>query len=189
MKKWITFLIVVGILLGGCTGGAVTAAPEVNSPTPVPPGSPTPVEANTTSAPSVVPDNSSMPSAAVNTPVPTANLLPATPVQTQPGGKGLTHADVYLDKVEVLMQGSNPVQPMLNLQGSLPTPCNKLQVEVGKPDSDNRIQVQVFSQVDPNQICAQVLVSFTKSVPLGNLSSGKYTVWVNGEQSGNIDMP
>jgi hypothetical protein len=130
-----------------------------------------------------------VPSIVANTPAPTANSLPPTPEQTQPGENGLTHGDVYLDKMEILMQGSNPALPMIRLQGSLPTPCNKLQVDVGKPDPDNRIQVQVYSQVDPNQICAQVLVPFTKSVPIENLTTGKYTVWVNGKQAGNIDMP
>ncbi len=186
MKQRISYLMVLGILLSaGCTGPAAQANP---TPTFEQPASSTPVVVNPTE-PLAASTNTLMPSSIPITPAPTANLILPTQQQTQSGENGLTNSDVYLDKVEVIMQGSAPMRPTLQLQGSLPTPCNKLQIIVGKPDASNLIKVQVTSQVDPNQMCAQVLVPFTKSVPIENLSSGKYTVWVNGKQAGNIDMP
>jgi len=185
MNKWLSILIVAGVLSSGCTS---TAAPGNPSPTVEQPGSSTPVETSP-SEPLITPTNIPVSSIVVNTLAPTANSLSPTAEQTQPGGNELNHGKVYLDKVEVLMEGNDPARPMIRLQGSLPTPCDKLQVDVGKPDSENRIQVQVYSEIDPNQMCAQVLVPFTKNVSLENLPAGKYTVWVNGKQAGNIDMP
>jgi len=185
MNKWLSILIVAGVLSSGCTSTAVPGNP---SPTIEQPGSSTPVETGQT-VPLTTPTNTLIPSIVVNTPAPTANSLSPTTEQTQPGGNGLTQGEVYLDKVDVLMEGNNPARPMIRLQGSLPTPCNKLQVDIGKPDPENRIQVQVYSEVDPNQMCAQVLVPFTKNVPLENVEKGKFTVWVNGKQVGNIGLP
>jgi len=185
MKQWISILIVSGILLSGCTS---TATLENNTPTRELFASSTPTVAAPTETLTLL-TNTPVPSIQAITPVPTANLLQPTPEQTQSGANGLTHNNVYLDKVEVLLTGKNPAQPTIRLQGSLPTPCDKLQIEIGKPDSNNQIQVQVYSLSDPNQICAQVLVPFAQSAPIKNLGTGKYSVFVNGNHAGDIVVP
>jgi hypothetical protein len=186
LKIWISILSIFGILLGGCTS---TSSPQNSTATRQLLASSTPTGIGPTET-LISPTTTPVPTTLADTAVPTANLLPTSqPEQTQPAGNGLIQNDVYLDKVELVMSGSHPAQPTIRLQGTLPTPCNKLQVDVGKPDSSNKIQVQVYSQIDPTQMCAQVLVPFTQDVPIKNLSSGSYSVWVNGKQAGKIDVP
>ena len=184
--KWISILSIFGIMLGGCTSNS---SPQNNTASTQLLVSSTPTETGPTET-LISPTTMLVPTTLADTAVPTAILLPTSqPEQTQPAGNGLIQNDVYLNKVEVVMSGSHPAQPTIRLQGSLPTPCNKLHVDVGKPDSSNKIQVQVYSQIDPGQMCAQVLVPFTQDVPIKNLSSGSYSVWVNGKQAGIIDVP
>ena len=186
VKGWIFSWIVIGALLNGCTS---TAVMEKNTATVQAQASFTPAGTNST-ATLTIPTYTLMPSIMAATPTPTTVLIPTLQKEsTQPGMNGLIRSEVYLEQVEVSMSGNNPVQPMIRLKGSLPTPCNKLQVDIGKPDPKNQIQVDVYSLIDPNQICAQVIVPFTQNVPLKDLSKGKYTVWVNGIQAGDINVP
>ena len=91
--------------------------------------------------------------------------------------------------MDILVMESFPPQYMLTLQGTLPTPCHQLRVEVAPPDDQNTIQVSAYSVVDPNAICTQVLSPFQASVPLQGQPSGTYTVLVNGEEAGSIEVP
>jgi hypothetical protein len=99
----------------------------------------------------------------------------------------LTRGNVYIDRSELLIMESYPVQIALVLQGSLPTPCNQLRVIAKPPDEQNRIQVEVYSVVDPQQICVQVLEPFEANIGLGSFPTGHYSVWVNGEMIGEFD--
>jgi hypothetical protein len=99
----------------------------------------------------------------------------------------LTRGNVYIDRSELLIMESNPIQIALMLRGSLPTPCNKLRVIASPPDEQNRIQVDVYSVIDPEQICVQVLEPFEANTGLGSFPSGHYSVWVNGEMIGEFD--
>jgi hypothetical protein len=99
----------------------------------------------------------------------------------------LTRGNVYIDRSELLIMESYPIQIALMLQGSLPTPCNKLRVIASPPDEQNRIQVDVYSVIDLEQICVQVLEPFEANTGLGSFPSGHYTVWVNGEMIGEFD--
>lgn len=109
------------------------------------------------------------------------------PFAPQPGDAGLIRGAVYVNKVDLLIRESFPPQLSLVMQGDLPTPCNKLRVEVGKPDPQNKITVDVYSVVDPNQVCTQVLEPFEGSIDLGTFPTGHYTVWVNGQMAGEFD--
>ncbi|MDR3574206.1 MAG: hypothetical protein P4L50_10105 [Anaerolineaceae bacterium] len=185
MKQLFSFVIIGGILVGGCTSAGLQ---ENHSPTPQ--LSPNPTALILSSTETVPPAATTIePSVVFNSPVPTQYLSQPSQAPTQSGANGMTGNDIYLDKVAVIMQGKNPAQPTLQLQGLLPTPCNKLQIEIGKPDANNQIQVKVYSLTDPDKICAQVLVPFSQSIPIKNLNTGKYTVWVNGKQAGNIEVP
>lgn len=116
----------------------------------------------------------------------TANPMPQ-PYAPQPGDTALTRGVVYLDSEEISVMESYPVQIMLTLKGSLPTPCNQLRVLANPPDEQNRIQIDVYSVIDPDQICAQVLEPFDVNINLGSYPSGHYSVWVNGESVGEFD--
>jgi hypothetical protein len=95
---------------------------------------------------------------------------------------------VYLDSMEIIQRESYPVQVALVLQGSLPTPCHELRTEVAEPDEQGRIVVDVYSLVDPDEVCIQVLQPFEETVELGSYTQGTFTVWVNGEQVGEVDL-
>lgn len=96
--------------------------------------------------------------------------------------------NVYLDSTEIVLRESYPVQAALVLRGSLPTPCHALTVEVAEPDEENRIMVEAFSSADPDQVCIQVLEPFEETVELGQFTDGTYSVWVNGEPVGEIEL-
>ena len=104
-----------------------------------------------------------------------------------PGDSNLTRGEVFLDSTELLIMESFPLQFMLMLKGSLPTPCHQLRVAVSPPDAQNKIVVDVYTVVDPNTICAQVLEPFEENFPLGSFPTGHYTLWVNGEQIAEFD--
>jgi len=62
-------------------------------------------------------------------------------------------------------------------------------VAVQPPDEENQINIEVYSVADPSRMCTQVLEPFLAEVPLENLEGGQYTVMVNGEQAGEVDVP
>ena len=186
VKGWIFFWIVVGTLLNGCTS---TAVMEKKTTTVQAQASSSPA-ITTSTATLVLPTYTLMPTIVAATTTPSTVLIPTLQKEsTRPGMNGSTRSDVYLEQVDVFMSENNPVQPMIRLKGTLPTPCNKLQIDIGKPDPKNQIQVDVYSLINSNQICAQVIIPFTQNVPIKDLSSGKYTVWVNGKQAGDINVP
>ena len=95
----------------------------------------------------------------------------------------------FVDKSDLVSPKTSAEQFILQVSGSLPTPCNVLQTSVKTPDEQNRIQVEVYSLLPPDKICAQVLVPFDTSILLGSLKSGKYTVILNGAQVGELTVP
>jgi hypothetical protein len=109
------------------------------------------------------------------------------PYAPQPGDDALTRGGVFLDSAEISVLESYPVQIMLTLKGSLPTPCNQLRVKTNPPDEKNQIQVEVYSVIDETQICAQVLEPFGVNIGLGSFLAGHYSVWVNGKKIGEFD--
>jgi hypothetical protein len=109
-----------------------------------------------------------------------ANWMP------QPGDEKLKRGPVVIDLAQLQAKESFPVQFVISLQGSLPTPCHMLRAVVLAPDAQNQIRVDVYSLVDPAKICIQVLQAFQVNVPLQDIASGTYTVWVNSQQIGEI---
>ncbi len=104
----------------------------------------------------------------------------------KPEDGNLTRGVAFIDFKEVLTLESFPLQFMLHLTGSLPTPCNQLRVAVSPPDADKKILIDVYSVSDPDKICIQVIEPFDASIPLGSFPEGKYTIWVNGEMVAEI---
>jgi hypothetical protein len=105
----------------------------------------------------------------------------------QANDNSLKRGNVFIDKSELLVMESGPVQIALLLKGALPTPCNQLRVVASPPDEQNRIQVDVYSVINPTQICIQVLEPLDANVGLGSFPAGHYSVWVNGEKIGEFD--
>jgi hypothetical protein len=59
---------------------------------------------------------------------------------------------------------------------------------VSKPDAQNRIQVEAYSVIDPNRLCTQVISPFETQITLGSFTSGKYSVYINGEYLGEFTV-
>ena len=109
------------------------------------------------------------------------------PWQPASGDDKLIRGEAYITQSQILILESFPPQFMLNVEGALPTPCHELRVEILDPDEQNRIYVEVYSLSEPGEICVQVLESFDENVPLKGFPSGEYSVWVNGEEVGEIN--
>ncbi|MBI5300667.1 MAG: hypothetical protein HY868_00910 [Chloroflexi bacterium] len=124
-----------------------------------------------------------VPTRAANTPAATPSFDP------KPGDDKLQRGNVFLDTSRLLSTASFPPLLFLELTGSLPTPCHQLRVQVSPPNAKNEIHVSVYSLADPSAICVQMIAPFSASVPLKNLSPGKYTIWVNEKQIGELTVP
>jgi len=107
------------------------------------------------------------------------------PTEPEPGG---VRGPVYVDSTDLLLLESYPVQVRLQVSGALPTPCHALKWEVIGPDPDGRIDVVLYSVADPELACIQVLEPFETSIPLGAFESGSYTVSLNGDSVGEIEL-
>ena len=127
---------------------------------------------------------------ALPTPTPEPLISPAPktlPLFPTPGSEG--NSGIYLEGVQISAVENNPAQVMLNLTGSLPTPCHKPQVTVSAPDAQNVIQVLVTAPLDDRVTCIQVITPFEKSFKLGVFNPGAYQVWVNNTQIGGFTIP
>lgn len=129
---------------------------------------------------------------------PDENATPATPTEDggedgggegqpfapQEGDQDLERGQVQIEKQELMIMESYPVQISLHLKGNLPTPCHQLRVEISEEDEDRKVNIEVYSVVDPEQMCAQVLEPFEENIPLGSYEEQGVTFWVNGEKVG-----
>jgi hypothetical protein len=111
-----------------------------------------------------------------------------SPLDPLPNESKLVRGNVFIEESGVILMESFPVQAALLVSGSLPTPCHELRAKVSEPDKDNHIYIELFSLTDPNMACIQVLERFETSIPLGDYSGGSYTVFLNGEEVGEISL-
>jgi len=123
---------------------------------------------------------------------PTPTPVPSNPssgYEPQPGDANLTRDQVFLEleNSQVLVMESYPIQVSVLLNGSLSDPCHQLRVVVTPANSRNRIDLDVYSVYDKNTSCITVIQPFSATIPLGSFSSGKYSVYVNGELLGEFD--
>ena len=153
---------------------------------------------------SLTPNPTLPPTQAIDTPAPVATPTqlrdapvantPARPPATSsflpaPGDAAMERGTAFVDSADLRVLESFPPRIMLGLQGSLPTPCHQLRVQVSPPDRENQIRVQVYAVSAPGAICIQILAPFDVNVPLGSFPKGKYTVWVNDQPVGTFEMP
>jgi hypothetical protein len=180
MKKIIGTALACILFLSSCRGVEMVPPPQpsqVPSSTPSMPPAPT-------SAPSPIPPANEP---IVGTPIP--HNRPTQPFDPKPGDTNLKRGNAFIDSTQLLSMGGNPPQYNLLLAGNLPTPCNKLRVEVMEPDQNGVINIDAYSLVSPDKICSQVVVPFQANIPLGTFPSGSYTVAVNHQEAGKIKVP
>lgn len=119
----------------------------------------------------------------ISTPLPTFSLPTMIPMPYMPRNEDarLMRGAVFLESADVLVLESYPPQYVLNLQGTLPTPCHELRVQAQPPDAEGNVRIEVYSVTDPQKICIQVLKPFAVQIPLLS-GTGEYTFWVNGKK-------
>lgn len=109
------------------------------------------------------------------------NTLPANEnFAPKPEDAGFTRGEVFIEAAQLLTLESSPLQFMLNLKVSLPTPCHELRIAVSPADAENKVNVEVYSIVNPDVVCVQVLAPFEVNYALGSFPAGTYSLWVNG---------
>jgi hypothetical protein len=176
IKKFISISLLL-ILLAACGAEA--------------PVEPAPVE-TPASYPDPLPTEPSLPSAY---PGPDEPVFPGSPdpypspLEPLPGEESMDRGEAFVDDTQLLVMESFPPQYLLQLTGSLPTPCHYLRADISEPDAQNRIDIEVYSLVDPDVTCIQVLESFQTGINLGSFPQGSYTVLLNGEQVAEFDAP
>lgn len=112
-----------------------------------------------------------------------------SPLDPLPGEAGMDRGEVFVDEAQLLVMESFPPQYLLQLSGSLPTPCHSLRASISEPNAQSQINVEVFSVVDPDVTCIQVLEPFQTGINLGSFPQGSYTVLLNGEQVAEFEAP
>ena len=113
---------------------------------------------------------------------------PVDPFSPQAGDAALVEGPVYLDSLELLTLESYPLQFVLVLKGSLPSPCHQLRLTVAPPDETGRIAIRAYSLADPETACIAVLEPFDANLALGNFSPGHYQILINGEPGLEFDV-
>ncbi|MFP3854110.1 MAG: hypothetical protein ACLFWD_07430 [Anaerolineales bacterium] len=120
--------------------------------------------------------------AGVDTPAPPE----PQPEPTEGGAMG--RGNIFVDVTEVRVMESFPVQLSLHLEGNLPTPCHQLVYEVSGADEQGVITVEAWSEAPADQECIQVLEPFEENIPLGTAEEGSFTIMLNGEEVGSVDL-
>jgi hypothetical protein len=113
----------------------------------------------------------------------------ANPYQPLENDTLLKRGNVFIDSSQIIVLESFPPQFRMAIKGSLPTPCHQLRLSVGHPDANNRVDIEAYSVYDPEAVCIQVLKEFDAVLSLDGLATGKYSIWLNGQSVGEIDVP
>lgn len=177
--RMIALIILSMFILAGCAAAEPgTQAEDKGMEATLPPAQNTPVPAPVTDAP-LEPKPGETTSAGEGE---------RSPLDPLPNESEMARGNVFVDESSVVLMESYPVQAALLVSGSLPTPCHELRATVSEPDEENKIYVELFSITDPNMACIQMLEQFSTSIPLGSYTSGSYTVYLNGEEVGEINL-
>jgi hypothetical protein len=170
------------VLLACAPLGGLVADPDAGDPGPVP---------TVGRAPTVTPAL-----IATAAPAPTVAAPPDAPVSDDPAvptvapppppapaptvGPAAVEGLAMVERIDVLILESFPVQVHAVVAGSLPDPCTELGAPTQGRDG-NAISVTIPTTRDPEVVCAQVITPFEVTVPLaGEFPPGSYTVTVNG---------
>lgn len=123
-------------------------------------------------------------------PQPEENGPPVRPTLNLPDAPE-SQGPLFVDRSELLIMESFPIQLSLVVSGNLPTPCHTLHYEVAEPDAENRIQVTLWSEADPAVMCTQILQPFEEGIriPMQGAADGSYTLWLNGALVGEFSYP
>jgi len=112
-----------------------------------------------------------------------ADVSTPTPTLVSPGGVVTGLASV--ERVEIMMRESFPVQISALAIGSLPDSCTSLD-QVIQEREENTFHITLSTIRPADQVCTTATVPFQKAVEIESvgLKAGKYTVIVNGVSAG-----
>ncbi len=108
------------------------------------------------------------------------------PYPSQPGDSDLMAGDIRIDSSSVSLVDS---QVMVNFAYFQPTPCYHLRVEVTGPDAQNQIKLNAYAVAEKNKVCTLMALRtpLQASLNLGGIPKGQYTVFLNGNQIGEVN--
>jgi hypothetical protein len=107
----------------------------------------------------------------------------------RPGDDSLVRGAVEIDKTEIALLMSYPVQVQLKISYFTSTPCHQFRLVVHQPDENRQIHIDAYSLMKPNQVCNLMRLSTPSvaSLNLGSFPAGHYTVWINGNLAAEFD--
>lgn len=79
-----------------------------------------------------------------------------------------------------------PPRAMLSILGYMPSVCNELRIDISPPDENYRVFIEVYSLINTNINCENVFQQFEANILMGNYSTGRYTIWINGALAGDF---
>ena len=112
------------------------------------------------------------------------------PYAPQPGDKDMMTGDIKVDSASVSLAESQPPQVMVQINYFQPTPCYKLRIEASGPDAQNQINLKGYAVAEKDKPCTLMALAtpLQASLNLGSLPTGHYTILLNGQQIGTVDV-
>ena len=112
------------------------------------------------------------------------------PYAPQPGDRDLMAGDIKVDSASIFLAESQPPQLMVQINYFPPTPCYQLRVETSGPNVQNQIDLKAYAVAEKDKPCTLMALATLQqaSLNLGSLPKGHYTILLNGDQVGVIDI-
>jgi hypothetical protein len=102
-----------------------------------------------------------------------------TATGTPTGSESMITAPLQIESVDVLVAESNPPQVFAKVSGIIPDSCtNPREPQIKREGST--FTITILGERPADVACAQIVSQYEKSIPLGTLDPGQYTVVVNG---------
>lgn len=123
------------------------------------------------------------------TPVPVTPTV-ENPYAPQTADNTMLRGDAEIVSISPMMTTSIPPRVLISLAYHLPTPCDQLRVSISQPDSQNRIHLDIYGVASKDKPCnlMALVTPLVASIDLGFFPTGQYTIWVNGQQSGEFSV-
>ena len=166
MRRIIPFAVVLSVL--SACGGAEPFSDGEN---------PSPAPSTTVSADEPVDSGTDQP---IDEPGPVGSIP-----EPRPPIDGSISGEVWIASTDLLIMESYPIQVRLQVEGEKPTPCHEIFWTV--EDDGETIKITMISQINSDEVCAQVIEPFIISVPLGSWAEESREVHLNGESVGSFD--
>ena len=119
-----------------------------------------------------------------------SNQPSATPLPylQAPGGSltvSLAITRQFLRSARIEQRGSPP-HPVLVVEGLLNNSCQKLRIKLLPPDQNGQILVTGSAGIGPATDCRDGDFPIEQAIEIGPYPQGSYTIWLNGENLGEV---